>query len=88
MNAEAVLDALSQVLAPGSDESIVALGYVKDIDAGDAPSFRVEFPGPLTPARQGIEARCREALGEAGAGAQVRIESRIPATFAGTEGKP
>jgi ATP-binding protein involved in chromosome partitioning len=89
MSEEAVLSALTKVPAPGAEgESIVSLGYVRDLKVeGEKVSFRVEFPTPLTPARLAVEARCREALGERGAGAEIELESRIPATFQPAEGE-
>lgn len=82
MSTEAVLDALSKVEAPGFEgESIVALGYVRDLDVTDGCSFRIELPTPITPARKALEERCREALSGFSGEVKVTVEARIPATF-------
>ncbi|MBL4850377.1 MAG: P-loop NTPase, partial [Planctomycetes bacterium] len=87
MSIQAALDALSAVEAPGYDgESIVSLGYVRDLDVTDGCSFRLELPTPLTPARHALEARCKEALSGFSGEVTVTLESRVPATFQ-TDGK-
>lgn len=82
MSTEAILQALSKVEAPGCEgESIVALGYVKDLKVADGCSFRIELPTPLTPARRALEGACRAALSGFSGEVKVTLESRIPATF-------
>ena len=85
LDADAVLSALQQVEAPGSDGGdIVSLGYVKDVSVADGKvSLRVEFPAPLTPSREAVAARVREALAAQAAQVDVSLEGRIPASFAG-----
>lgn len=85
---DSVLDALGSVPAPGAQgESIAALGLVKDIEAKDGKlSLRVEFPGPLTPTRKAVEAKCREALADLAAEVEVTLDGRIPASFTGEGG--
>lgn len=90
LNTDAVLEALGTVPAPGAEgESIVALGYVKDLKVeGATVTFRVEFPAPLTPARRAVARRCQEALAGLAEGANltIELESKIPATFS-SDGK-
>ena len=82
MSIQAALDALSKVQAPGFEgESIVALGYVRDLDVTDGCSFRLELPTPLTPSRRALPERCREALSGFSGEVKVTLESRVPATF-------
>ncbi|RMG10495.1 MAG: ATP-binding protein [Planctomycetota bacterium] len=76
---ESVLEALRGVLAPGCEQSIVELGYVKGVDG---KRIRVEFPAPLTPARRAVADRCRELLPEF----EVALESKIPSSFTGEGG--
>jgi ATP-binding protein involved in chromosome partitioning len=80
---EPVLEALAKVLAPGTEQSIVELGYVKDLEVTDGGvSLRVEFPAPLTPARRAVTDKVREAL-DASLKVEVTLESKIPASFVG-----
>lgn len=81
---ESVLEALRRIPAPGMTGDIVGLGFVKDLKTDGAVRLRVEFPGPLTPARRGVEQACREALRDvAPGGVEVTVEGRIPSSFAG-----
>jgi len=80
---ESALEALERVTAPGSGESVVALKWVRGIEVeGERVAFKLEVPGPLTPARRRLPAACEEALTQAGAGSvDVDLASRIPAAF-------
>ncbi len=82
---ESVLEALSRIPAPGMTGDLVGLGFVKDLTASDgAVSLRIEFPGPLTPARRAVEQAAKDALRDlAPGGVQVKVEGRIPSSFAG-----
>jgi len=87
INSETVLSALEAVAAPGSGESVVAANCVRDLDArADGIRFRLEVPGPLTPARRALEGKCREALASLGAPVEVTVDAKIPASFVGGEG--
>ena len=82
---ETVLEALARVPAPGADGSdLVREGWVKQLEAGpERVAFRIEVPGPLTPARQGLAEACRQALRPLIGGREPAIEllSRIPASY-------
>jgi ATP-binding protein involved in chromosome partitioning len=86
---DAILGSLGSIQAPGTDENIVAMGYVKDVKTeGDAVSLTVSFPGPLTPARRAVADACKAAIAESTGDArvEVQLEAKIPASFVGDGG--
>jgi ATP-binding protein involved in chromosome partitioning len=83
MTQTSILETLSAVSAPGTEKSIVDLGYVKDLEvANGTVSFRVEFPAPLTPARRAVADAARAAL-DSSLDVQITLDSKIPASFVG-----
>ena len=86
---DAVLSALAQVPAPGADTDVVQAGYVQDLQVDGGVRFALEFPGPLTPARQATQAACAQALGDllGGSDLQVELRSKIPASYVSEGGQ-
>ena len=87
---ESVLQALASVPAPGAEGSdLVREGWVKQLETGEQVKFKIEVPGPLTPARQALPAACQEALRPLlqGRAATIELAARIPASYVG-EGDP
>ncbi|MEZ6187803.1 MAG: P-loop NTPase [Planctomycetota bacterium] len=87
IDSETVLTALQQVPAPGTDEDIVAAGYVRDLDARpDGIRFRLELPGPLTPARMALAEKIEAALSPLGTSVELSVDPKIPASYVGGDG--